>query len=33
MFVRWDNLNIDAEESRQLPGYRDEARRRDLAAA
>ena len=25
MFVRWDNLRIEAEESRQLPGYRDEA--------
>ena len=25
MFVRWDNLTIDAEEQRRLPGYRDAA--------
>jgi DNA repair photolyase len=25
MFVRWDDLSIDAEEQRRLPGYRDEA--------
>src|SRR5690242_4672600 len=25
MFVRWDNLTIDAEQQRRLPGYRDEA--------
>jgi DNA repair photolyase len=25
MFVRWDNLSIEAEEQRRLPGYRDEA--------
>jgi DNA repair photolyase len=25
VFVRWDNLGIDGEEARQLPGYRDEA--------
>ena len=25
MFVRWDNLTIEAEEQRRLPGYRDEA--------
>jgi DNA repair photolyase len=25
VFVRWDNLKTDAEESRRLPGYRDEA--------
>jgi DNA repair photolyase len=24
-FVRWDNLTIEAEEQRRLPGYRDEA--------
>jgi DNA repair photolyase len=25
MFVRWDELTIDAEQQRRLPGYRDEA--------
>jgi DNA repair photolyase len=25
MFVRWDNLRLDGEEQRRLPGYRDEA--------
>src|SRR5271166_6521770 len=25
MFVRWDNLTIDAEEQRRLPGYKDAA--------
>src|SRR5580658_9668887 len=25
MFVRWDNLTLDAEEQRRLPGYRDPA--------
>jgi DNA repair photolyase len=25
MFVRWDDLTIDSEEQRRLPGYRDEA--------
>ena len=25
MFVRWDNLSVDAEESRTLPGYREPA--------
>lgn len=25
MFVRWDNLRLDHEEARRLPGYRDEA--------
>ncbi len=25
MFVRWDELTVDAEEGRQLPGYRDPA--------
>ena len=25
MFVRWDNLKIEAEEGAQLPGYRDPA--------
>ena len=25
VFVRWDNLRTDVEESRRLPGYRDEA--------
>src|SRR3954463_222781 len=25
MFVRWDELKVEAEEERQLPGYRDEA--------
>ncbi|HWX74600.1 MAG TPA: radical SAM protein [Solirubrobacteraceae bacterium] len=25
MFVRWDDLTIDAEEQRRLPGYRDDA--------
>ena len=25
MFVRWDNLKVDAEEARTLPGYREPA--------
>src|SRR4029077_15570375 len=25
MFVRWDNLTLEAEEQRRLPGYREEA--------
>ncbi|HEV2980930.1 MAG TPA: radical SAM protein [Solirubrobacteraceae bacterium] len=25
MFVRWDDLTVDSEEQRRLPGYRDEA--------
>src|SRR6188472_3475251 len=25
MFVRWDNLKVEEEERRRLPGYRDEA--------
>src|SRR4051794_35319786 len=25
MFVRWDELKVEAEEERQLPGYRDSA--------
>jgi DNA repair photolyase len=25
MFVRWDNLTVEGEEQRRLPGYRDEA--------
>ena len=25
VFVRWDNLKVDAEEARTLPGYREPA--------
>ena len=32
VFVRWDNLQIEAEEARQLPGYRDPARVRTFDA-
>jgi DNA repair photolyase len=32
VFVRWDNLSVDAEESRTLPGYREPARVRTFDA-
>ena len=32
MFVRWDNLKVDAEASRTLPGYREPATVRNFDA-